>query len=158
MAMLDGLRVVFLEALSFADEMVRKKLVTQWNEQCEEVYKYKQALVAEEQEKRKSEVEKLHEVIFKKEDLMQEIAKERNKYSDEVEELKGELAIAKRHEKDARSLFKDAVIQLQNARAEVAREIFEEFEKKAYLQQGDWHLHFKKYDDLKKKYTEGDGK
>ena len=47
----------------------------------------------------------------------------------EVEELKGELAIAERHEKDARALFKDAVIQLQNARREVAREIFEEIEK-----------------------------
>ena len=51
----------------------------------------------------------------------------------EVEELKGELAIAERHEKDARALFKDAVIQLQNARREVAREIFEEIEKEIDL-------------------------
>ena len=47
----------------------------------------------------------------------------------EVDELKGELAIAERHEKDARALFKDAVIQLQNARAEIAKEIFAEIDK-----------------------------
>lgn len=63
MAMLDGLRVVFLEALSFADETVIKRLVNQWNEQCEEVYKYKQSLIAEELEKHTRELEKSNEQI-----------------------------------------------------------------------------------------------
>ena len=48
MAMLDGIRAVFLEALSFVDERSRAPLVKQWKEQCEEVYKYKQALIEEE--------------------------------------------------------------------------------------------------------------
>ena len=47
----------------------------------------------------------------------------------EVEELKGELAIARLHEKNARALFKDAVVSLQEAKQEVAREIFAEIEK-----------------------------
>lgn len=63
MAMLDGLRVVFLEALSFADETVIKRLVNQWNEQCEEVYKYKQSLIEAEKEKHKSELEDLRDAI-----------------------------------------------------------------------------------------------
>lgn len=86
----------------------------------------------------------------------------------EVEELKGELAIAERHEKDARALFKDAVIQLQNARQEVAREIFEEIEKivdnntyKSYLPNSSlWCKEYKSNQiivdiaELKKKYME----
>lgn len=63
MAMLDGLRVVFLEALSFADETVIKSLVNQWNEQCEEVYKYKQSLIAAELEKHTNELKKSEEQI-----------------------------------------------------------------------------------------------
>ena len=51
MAVLDGMRAVFLEALSFVDEQSRATLVKQWNEQCEAVYKYKQAIIAEEQAK-----------------------------------------------------------------------------------------------------------
>ena len=39
----------------------------------------------------KSEVEKLHEVIFMKEDLMQSIAKERNYYYDELQKAKQEV-------------------------------------------------------------------
>lgn len=63
MAMLDGLRVVFLEALSFADETVIKRLVNQWNEQCEEVYKYQQSLIAEELKKHTKELKKSEEQI-----------------------------------------------------------------------------------------------
>ena len=44
----------------------------------------------------------------------------------EVEELKADKIIAERHEKDARALHKEACIQLQNARQEVAKQIFEE--------------------------------
>ena len=85
----------------------------------------------------------------------------------EVEELKGELAIAERHEKDARALFKDAVIQLQNARREVAREIFAEIDeilktvtkvsvKGQEIDCGAFgYYDLEKYSELKKKYTEG---
>jgi hypothetical protein len=55
----------------------------------------------------RAEVEKLHEVIFKKEDLMQKIAEERNKYADELEVVKDTN---------------------EHLKAEVAREIFEEIE------------------------------
>ena len=47
MGMLDGLRVVFLEALSFADAESRYQLVKQWNEQCDQVYEYKNSLITE---------------------------------------------------------------------------------------------------------------
>lgn len=46
--MLDGLRVVFLEALGFADASSREELVKEWNKACEEVYKYKNAIIEEE--------------------------------------------------------------------------------------------------------------
>jgi hypothetical protein len=53
--------------------------------------------------RKQSEVDKLHEVIFMKEDLMQSIAKERNYYYDELQKaksevnrLRGELARANR--------------------------------------------------------------
>lgn len=83
----------------------------------------------------------------------------------EVEELKGELAIAERHEKDARALFKDAVIQLQNARQEVAREIFAEIEKESsycvasnngneIYETKTYTISALKLAELKKKYTE----
>ena len=78
----------------------------------------------------------------------------------EVEELKGELAIAERHEKDARALFKDAVIQLQNARQEVAREIFEEIEKFARRpfpeSKAVYVIKEREFAELKKKYTGGE--
>ena len=83
----------------------------------------------------------------------------------EVEELKGELAIAERHEKDARALFKDAVIQIQNARQEVAREIFAEIEKESsycvasnngneIYETKTYTISALKLAELKKKYTE----
>ena len=77
----------------------------------------------------KSEVEKLHEVIFKKEDLMQKIAKERNDYYDE----------------------------LQYAKQEVAREIFEEIDSffARYDNDKNYFMDNMEYDiaELKKKYT-----
>lgn len=80
--------------------------------------------------------------------------KEHNKYFDEVKYLKGEKAIAERREKDARTLFKDAVIQLQNARREVAREIFEEIEKLKGSKY-DWTdcVEWDAIAELKEKYT-----
>lgn len=48
MGMLDGMRTVFLEALSFADERSRAALVEQWNKECQTVYEYKKQLIAEE--------------------------------------------------------------------------------------------------------------
>ena len=55
----------------------------------------------------RSEMEKLQDVIFMKEDLTQKIAEERNQYAIEVKALKDEL---------------------DQAKQEVAREIFEEIE------------------------------
>lgn len=55
----------------------------------------------------KSEVYKLHEVIFKKEDLMQKIAKERNDYYDELQYAKQEVVreIFAEIEQQLRGLF-----------------------------------------------------
>lgn len=54
MAMLDGLRDVFKQALRFChNEISYNFLVKRWNEECEEVYKYKQALIAEERARHK---------------------------------------------------------------------------------------------------------
>ena len=66
MAMLDGMRAVFLEALSFVDEKSRAILVKQWNEQCEAVYKYKQDLIAEEQAKATAYGKSVAREIFEK--------------------------------------------------------------------------------------------
>ena len=68
--------------------------------------------------------------------------------------LKGELAIAERHEKDARALFKEAVIQLQNARKDVARKIFEEIYEDCFDQYG--YINYEALAELKKKYTGGE--
>jgi hypothetical protein len=82
----------------------------------------------------KSEIDKLHEVIFMKEDLMQSIAKERNHYYDE----------------------------LQKTKQEVAREIFEEIANMMVLQHGFnerhivAHIDFELLKELRKKYTEGE--
>ena len=70
----------------------------------------------------KSEVEKLQEVIFKKEDLMQKIVEERNKYSDEVEWLTED--VERLQELNSRNV-EDILL----AKTEGAREIFEEIEK-----------------------------
>lgn len=48
MTMLDGLKPVFLEALSFADERTRAALVEKWSLECQAVYEYKKQLIAEE--------------------------------------------------------------------------------------------------------------
>ena len=48
MAMLDGLRDLFMKALFDENDVIsRKILVDQWNKECEEVYKYKESLKAE---------------------------------------------------------------------------------------------------------------
>ena len=69
--------------------------------------------------------------------------------ADVVPKSKYDLAVAERE-----ANVKGFTETLNNIRSEVAEQIFEEIEKKAYLRQGDWHIHFKKYDELKKKYTE----
>jgi hypothetical protein len=52
MAMLDGLRNIFMQSLKFCKSKVAYDiLVEKWNKECEEVYKYKQALIAEERAK-----------------------------------------------------------------------------------------------------------
>ena len=48
MAMLNGLRDLFMKALFDENDVIsRKILVDQWNKECEEVYKYKESLKAE---------------------------------------------------------------------------------------------------------------
>lgn len=83
----------------------------------------------------RAEIEKLHEVIFKKEDLMQKIAEERNKYADELE------------------VVKDIN---EHLKAEVAREIFEEIEKQSiyHFAMRTYSISELKLAKLKKKYTE----
>lgn len=50
--MLDGLRNIFIESLKFCkSKLAYDILVEKWNKECEEVYKYKQSLIAEEQAK-----------------------------------------------------------------------------------------------------------
>ena len=50
--MLDGLRNVFMQSLRFCKSKVAYDiLVEKWNKECEEVYKYKQSLIAEERAK-----------------------------------------------------------------------------------------------------------
>lgn len=52
MAMLDGLRNIFIESLKFCkSKLAYDILVEKWNKECEEVYKYKQSLIEEEQAK-----------------------------------------------------------------------------------------------------------
>ena len=52
MALLDGLRSVFMQSLKFCkNKLAYDFLVERWNKECEEVYKYKQALIAEERAK-----------------------------------------------------------------------------------------------------------
>ena len=52
MAMLDGLRNVFVQSLKFCKSKVAYDiLIEKWNNECEEVYKYKQSLIAEERAK-----------------------------------------------------------------------------------------------------------
>lgn len=52
MAMLDGLRNVFMQSLKFCRSKVAYDiLIEKWNKECEEVYKYKQSLIAEERAK-----------------------------------------------------------------------------------------------------------
>ena len=94
----------------------------------------------------KIEVEKLHEVIFKKEDLMQKIARERNQYSDEVDRL---TKIINSYTLQYGTV-KDQQAVIDKAKAEVATEIFEEIEKICVGMQD-----FTDYAELKKKYTEG---
>lgn len=54
MAMLDGLRSIFMQSLKFCKSKVAYDiLVEKWNKECEEVYRYKQSLIAEEQVKHK---------------------------------------------------------------------------------------------------------
>ena len=80
------------------------------------------------------EVEKLHEVIFKKEDLMQKIAEERNKYADELE------------------VVKDTI---EHLKAEVAREIFKDLDEIAETDGCVYYLYSTELTELEKKYTEG---
>lgn len=62
MTMLDGLRDVFKQALRFChNEISYNFLVKRWNEECEEVYKYKQALIAEERAKHKPTADAVRE-------------------------------------------------------------------------------------------------
>ena len=111
----------------------------------------------------KSEVEKLHEVIFKKEDLMQKIAKERNQYSDEVDRLE---RICNSYALQYGTVtVKHAVID--KAKADVAREIFEEIKQQLeglfdfFRQDGCIRessaimLAISEIAELKKKHTEG---
>lgn len=95
----------------------------------------------------KSEVDKLHEVIFMKEDLMQSIAKERNHYSDEVDRLERILhSYALQY-----GTVTDQQKVIDEAKADVAMEIFEEIEDVldniGYFDEID-------FKSLKKKYTE----
>jgi predicted nucleic acid-binding Zn-ribbon protein len=84
----------------------------------------------------KSEVDKLHEVIFKKEDLMQKIAEERNKYSDELETVKDNnehLAVMleeAKSEVERLQAEKDALVKnYAECMKDYASEIFVEIEK-----------------------------
>ena len=81
------------------------------------------------------EVEKLHEVIFKKEDLMQKIAEERNKYADELEVVKDTN---------------------EHLKAEVAREIFKDLDEIAETDGCVYYLYSTELTELEKKYTEGE--
>ena len=47
MAMLDGLKHVFLRALLFVPADSMEMLVDEWNAACEEVYEYKESLECE---------------------------------------------------------------------------------------------------------------
>ena len=110
----------------------------------------------------KSEVEKLHEVIFKKEDLMQKIARERNQYSDEVDRLQQIIhSYALQY-----GTVTDQQAVIDKAKAEVATEIFEEIAEKLeglfdFFRQDDCIressaiiLAISEIAELKKKYTE----
>lgn len=58
MAMLDGLRDIFMQALRYCDnKMAFDILIQKWNEECEEVYKYKQSLIDEERAKHKAKMD-----------------------------------------------------------------------------------------------------
>ena len=81
----------------------------------------------------RAEVEKLHEVIFKKEDLMQKIAEERNKYADELEAVKDNN---------------------EHLKAEVAREIFKDLDEIAETDGCVYYLYSTELTELEKKYTE----
>ena len=99
----------------------------------------------------KEEVDKLHEVIFMKEDLMQSIAKERNHYSDEVERLE---RICHSYALQYGTVTDQQKV-IDKAKAEVAREIFEEIEKlKTIGLYGFRFYHKTDIAELKKKYTE----
>ena len=97
-----------------------------------------------------SDDRRVQEIIGKVKNIIQEQPTADVVPKSEVEELKGELAIAERHEKDARALFKDAVIQLQNTKAEFAREIFEEIERMCIDTFGNFN--HRVFAELKKKY------
>ena len=105
----------------------------------------------------KSEIEKLHTVIFKKEDLMQEIAKERNKYSDEVECLRDlnrrlEKEMGKKEEKIQELIKQNNSIEVETASI-VAREIlalvWDAYQSTHYDAEFEEML-----DKIEKKYTE----
>ena len=84
----------------------------------------------------KSEVDKLHEVIFMKEDLMQSIAKERNYYYDELQKAKQEVEEIVRQWKEEANCWQNNYITEIRAneqiKQEVAREIFEEIERSIF--------------------------
>ena len=91
----------------------------------------------------KSEVDKLHEVIFMKEDLMQSIAKERNHYYDELQKTKQEVA---------REIFEEIDSILERLKKVVYKgEVVGDFEKPVFAM-----CYLSKYEELKKKYTEGE--
>lgn len=127
MAMLDGLRVVFLEAISFADAKSREKMVKQWNEQCQEVYYYKNDLIAEEHYKATHNAD----VVPKS----------------EVDKLKADLIVWKQ---DRFNLYQRLELY-EITRQKVAREIFEDLQGLLIMRVGVTQA----IAELKKKYTEG---
>lgn len=114
----------------------------------------------------KSEVDKLHEVIFKKEDLMQKIAEERNKYFDELETAKDNnehLAVmleeAKSEVDRLKYNLKAVLEEIPKTKREFASEIFAEIESlidgKFSINHGVVLMSKEDFAELKKKYTEG---
>ena len=130
MCMLNGLRTIFLEALSLVEEEYRLRLVKQWNEQCDEVFNYKRELIVEERSKAADVVKKLEQDVTR-------LVQENEALKDSNEHL---------------------AVLLSEEKTEVAREIFEEIDRAVEDAELEWDTIFGVklcIAELKKKYTEG---
>lgn len=112
MMMLNDLRTVFIEALSYAPDNVKAALIEKWNRECENVYEYKRSLVTEERTKATANIITLKDEVVK--EIFTEIEKLLDNYST-AQCFQGEVTVHKCFEGELES----AIAELKKKYVEV---------------------------------------